>query len=116
MYQRFAEGKWFMILFPSSSRFLAVALMLAAGCATASVARSQSNPAPGAATPPASTAEDCLKAAFDIAQLAEDKKLSAEALDQVEGQLIKLEGHCDNDQFAAAAAIASELKDYIAKQ
>jgi hypothetical protein len=67
-------------------------------------------------TKPAASAEDCLKIAFDIAQQAEDKKLSTEAIEQVEAELMKLEGHCDNDQFAAAAILATDLKAFIARQ
>jgi hypothetical protein len=29
---------------------------------------------------------------------------------------MKLEGHCDNDQFAAAAILATDLKAFIARQ
>jgi hypothetical protein len=86
--------------------------LLAAG-ALAPVTHAQT-----AATPPAvaSTADECLKAAFDMAQLAEDTKLSTEALDQVEGMLGKMEDHCDANRFAEAAALAVDIKQFITKQ
>jgi hypothetical protein len=65
---------------------------------------------------PATNAEDCLKAAFDIAQAAEDKKLPNEKLDQVEELLTKMESHCDAKQFNEAAAVANDIKAMIEKQ
>jgi len=82
-------------------------LALGAALALAQVARAET---------PASTAEDCLKSAFDIAQVAEDKKLSNEMLDKVEELLTKMESHCDAKQFIEAAAVATDLKQLIEKQ
>lgn len=65
---------------------------------------------------PATTPEECLKRAFDIAQSAESKKLPTDQIDQVEQMLTKMEGHCDAKQYAEAAAVASELKSLISKQ
>lgn len=57
--------------------------------------------------------EDCLKAAFELAQKAEEMKLSNEQLDKVEDLLAKMEGHCDNQQMTEAAAVADDLKAVI---
>lgn len=84
-----------------------VHVALIAGLVFAGVARAET---------PASNAEDCLKSAFDIAQVAEDKKLSNELLDKVEDLLTKMEGYCDAKQFTEAAAVATDLKQLIEKQ
>lgn len=90
---------------------LAVALVAAVAAAPAMHAQSATT-APAVA----STPDECLKAAFDMAQLAEDTKLSTEALDQVEGMLGKMEDHCDANRFAEAAALAVDIKQFITKQ
>jgi hypothetical protein len=63
-----------------------------------------------------SSPEDCLKAAFDIAQTAEDKKLADDQLTKVEDLLTKMESHCDAKQFTEAATVGSDLKALIQKQ
>ncbi len=68
-----------------------------------------------AAETPAS-AEDCLKAAFDIAQAAENKNLPSDELDKVEEMLMKMENLCDARQFNEAAAVATDLKTMISKE
>jgi Skp family chaperone for outer membrane proteins len=65
---------------------------------------------------PAKSPEDCLKAAFDIAQAAEGKNLANEQLDKVEEMLTKMESHCDAKQYSEAAAVATDLKTLISKQ
>jgi hypothetical protein len=76
-----------------------------------------STPAPGTGTAGApSSPEDCLKAAFDIAQSAEDKKLPDDQLTKVEDLLTKMETHCDAKQFSEAASVGSDLKALIQKQ
>ena len=60
--------------------------------------------------------EDCLKAAFDIAQAAENKSLPNDQLDKVEEMLTKMESHCDARQFTEAAAVATDLKTLISKE
>ena len=65
---------------------------------------------------PANNPEDCLKAAFDIAQAAEGKNLPNDQLDKVEEMLTKMETHCDARQFTEAAAVASDLKTLISKE
>ena len=82
----------------------AVAGLMMSGSAFAQTA------APSAA--PASP-EDCLKSAFELAQKAEEMKLSNEQLDKVEDLLAKMEGHCDNKQMTEAAAVADDLKAEI---
>ena len=62
------------------------------------------------------SAEDCLKAAFDIAQAAENKSLPNDQLDKVEEMLTKMESHCDARQFTEAAAVATDLKTLISKE
>lgn len=65
---------------------------------------------------PANNPEDCLKAAFDIAQAAEGKNLPNEQLDKVEEMLTKMESHCDAKQFTEAANVATDLKTLISKE
>jgi hypothetical protein len=73
-------------------------------------------PAGTAGTAAASSPEDCLKAAFDIAQTAEDKKLADDQLSKIEDLLTKMESHCDAKQFTEAASVGSDLKALIQKQ
>ena len=61
----------------------------------------------------ASTSDDCLKAAFDLAQKADDKRLSNEDQDRIEELLTKMEGHCDAKQFGEAQAMAKEIETVI---
>jgi hypothetical protein len=72
--------------------------------------------APGSAPITVSSPEDCLKAAFDIAQTAEDKKLADDQLSKIEDLLTKMESHCDAKQFSEAASVGSDLKALIQKQ
>ena len=65
---------------------------------------------------PANSPEDCLKAAFDIAQAAEGRNLPNEQLDKVEEMLTKMESHCDAKQYTEAAGIATDLKTLISKE
>jgi hypothetical protein len=60
--------------------------------------------------------EDCLKAALEIAQSAEQKQLSNEQLDKVEEMLSRMEAHCDAAQFKEAAAVAKDIDGLISKQ
>jgi Spy/CpxP family protein refolding chaperone len=88
--------------------------------ALSSAAFAQTAPTPAPMEAPAATAvsspEDCLKAAFDIAQTAEDKKLADDQLSKIEDLLTKLESHCDAKQFSEAASVGSDLKALIQKQ
>jgi hypothetical protein len=69
----------------------------------------------GQANAPANP-EECLKTAFDIAQVAEGKKLPEDQLDKIEEMLTQMESHCDAKQFTEAAAVATDLKSMIEKQ
>ncbi len=60
-----------------------------------------------------STPDDCLKAAFDLAQAAEEKSLADDVLDKVEESLSRMEGHCDANQFAEAMAVGADIKTLI---
>lgn len=58
-------------------------------------------------------AEACLKAASDLAQTAEDKKIAEDKLDKVDDLLTKMESHCDARQFVEAMAVAKDIKGII---
>lgn len=63
------------------------------------------------------TPDECIKAAFDLAQTAEDKKMSNDELDKIEQMLSKMETHCDANQFTEAMAVSKDIKTFInAKQ
>lgn len=62
------------------------------------------------------TADECLKAAFDLAQAAEEKQLGDDKLDKVEELLTKMESHCDANQFAEAMQVADDIKGVIESQ
>jgi hypothetical protein len=103
----------------------ALGLLALAGAAVAQTAPAPSTAQPPAATTPGgsmvgttdvSSPEDCLKAAFDIAQTAEDKKLADDQLSKIEDLLTKMESHCDAKQFTEAASVGSDLKALIQKQ
>ena len=59
------------------------------------------------------TADDCLKSAFDLAQAVEEKNLDEEVLDKIEDLLSRMEGHCDANQFTEAMAVAADIKTVI---
>lgn len=60
-----------------------------------------------------SSPDDCLKAAFDLAQTAEEKSLADDVLDKVEEALTRMEGHCDANQYTEAMAVAADIKTLI---
>lgn len=72
--------------------------------------------ATGALAETPSTPDQCMKAAFDLAQSAEDKKLGNDELDKVEEMLTKMEDHCDAKQFSEAMAVAKDIEAAINKQ
>ena len=104
----------------------ALSVLAMSGAALAQTAPAPSTTVPPAATAPAGTTsagatdvsspEDCLKAAFDIAQTAEDRKLADDQLSKIEDLLTKMESHCDAKQFTEAANVGSDLKALIQKQ
>ena len=61
------------------------------------------------------SSDDCLKAAFEIAEKAEQKKLSNEQIDRVEEMLTKMETHCDAKQFKDAMVVHKDIATYIEK-
>jgi hypothetical protein len=80
---------------------VAAVTLLLAGPAAAQQAQVPSSP------------DDCLKAAFDLAQAAEEKSLADDVLDKVEESLSRMEGHCDANQFSEAMAVAADIKTLI---
>jgi hypothetical protein len=107
----------------TTSRLLIGSTFGLVALATAAIAQTapapQGAPSPSAQPPAVSAVnspEDCLKAAFDIAQSAEDKKLGDDQLAKIEDLLTKMESHCDAKQFNEAAAVGSDLKSLIQKQ
>jgi hypothetical protein len=97
---------------------LALVLTFSAALVTASIAQTAAPapaPAPAAeaaaATP--ATPDDCIKAAFELAQKAEDKKMSNDELDKLEQMLSKMENFCDAKQFTEAMAVSKDIKAVI---
>lgn len=82
----------------------ALAMGLAAVLSTAALAETPSSP------------DQCMKAAFDLAQSAENKKLPNDQLDKVEEMLTKMEDHCDAQQFNEAMAVAKDIEAEINRQ
>jgi deoxyhypusine synthase len=66
------------------------------------------------AAPPQS-AEDCLKAAYAIAEKAEQKKLSNEQIDRIDEMLTRMETHCDAKQFSEAMVVHKDIATFIEK-
>lgn len=60
------------------------------------------------------TADQCLKMAFELAQSAEEKKLSDEDYKKLEEMLTTLEGQCDARQFNEASASAKGIREKLA--
>lgn len=108
-------------------------LVAAFGVALAGASVAQDKPAPAApsaaqppaaqqpaAAPPAAqepaadpAADACLKKAFDLAQSAEQKKLTEQDLDALETMLSKMETHCDSKQFADADKVGADVKKLL---
>jgi hypothetical protein len=97
----------------------------AAVCATSFAQSPPTAPAPGATPAPAAPAtpgapaadpanpDDCIKAAFDLAQTAEDKKLSDDKIEKIDELLTKMETHCDARQFTEAMAVGRDIRTLI---
>lgn len=56
----------------------------------------------------------CLKQAFELAQLAEEKKMSEAEQKKMDDLLTAMEGQCDAQQFKEAAASAKDIKAMLA--
>jgi hypothetical protein len=61
----------------------------------------------------ADTTEDCMKQAFQLAELAEEKQLPDGALDKLDGMFNELETYCKALQFPKAQAQAAKIKAFI---
>lgn len=92
-------------------------LILAAafGLALTGASLAQDKPAaggaPAAEAPAADPAADaCLQKAFELAQSAEQKKLTEQDLDALEQMLGKMEAHCDAKEAAEADKVGAEIK------
>lgn len=57
--------------------------------------------------------ESCLRAAADLALVAEERKVAESRLDKIDDLLIKMERHCDARQFTEAQAVAKDIKSII---
>lgn len=57
--------------------------------------------------------DECLKAAFDLGQAAEEKQLSDDKLDKIEDLLTQMETYCDANQFAEAMTVATDIQAAI---
>ncbi len=68
---------------------------------------------PAAGEDPATSAEACVKSAFELARLAEEKPLTDEEANKLEDLLTKMEAHCDAKQFSEAAAVGADIKSRI---
>ena len=86
-----------------------------------SASLAQATPPVQPATPPAETTpaaapqnpDECLAAASDLAQSAEEQKLAEDKLDKIEDLLSRMETHCDARQFVEAMAVAKDIKVMI---
>lgn len=90
-------------------------LAAALGAALTGAAIAQDKPAAGQPAAEASdpAADACLKKAFDLAQSAEQKKLTEQDLDALEAMLSKMESHCDAKQYADADKVGGEIKTML---
>lgn len=70
-----------------------------------------STPSPSATEP--ANADDCIKAAFDLAQAAEDKKLADDKLEKIDELLTRMETHCDARQFTEAMAVGRDIRTIL---
>ena len=57
--------------------------------------------------------DDCLRAAFDLSQAAEEKQLADDKLDKVEELLTQMETFCDAKKFNEAMAVAKDIRTVI---
>lgn len=60
--------------------------------------------------------EECLRAAFSLAEAAERKKLPSAQMAKVEEQLTKMEGLCDARQYNDAMSVARSVRVLIDAQ
>lgn len=67
----------------------------------------------GAVAAEAQEPSACIKAAYDLAQVAETKELGNERLDKIEDLLNKMEDLCDSDKVAEAMSVGKEIEAEI---
>lgn len=70
----------------------------------------------GAFAQAAKDPNQCLQAAHDLAQAAEQKELSDEKFEKVEDMLNKMEDLCDSDRVPEAMAVAKDIESVINAQ
>ena len=58
----------------------------------------------------AQDANQCVQAAYDLAQTVEGKQLGNDRLDKIEDLLNKMEDLCDSDKVAEAMDIAKDIE------
>ena len=64
----------------------------------------------GAFAQAAKDPNQCVQAAYDLAQAAEAKQLGNDKLDKIEDLLNKMEDLCDSDKVAEAMAVAKDIE------
>lgn len=101
------------------SAALFAGLMIGPAFAQTTPPTQPAQPAPEAVQPVAAlpqSAEECIKAATELALSAEDKKLGEDKIDKLDDLLTKMETHCDAKQFVEAMAVAKDIKTMIETQ
>ena len=53
--------------------------------------------------------KSCMDSVFALAKTAQEKKLSDDKLNQIEGLMTTMEDHCTSEDFADAAKIGAEI-------
>jgi hypothetical protein len=89
-------------------RTLAAAAVASVLLATAGLA--QSPPAPEAT---GAANDDCMKSAYDLADLAEKKQLPDTTLEKLDGMFNEMEKHCKSQELPQAQAMAVKIKTFI---
>ncbi len=72
--------------------------------------------APALAQAPVQDANQCVQAAYDLAQSIEGKQLGNERLDKTEDLLEKMEDLCDADKVAEAMDLAKDIESEMNDQ
>ena len=53
--------------------------------------------------------KSCMDSVFALAKTAQEKKLSDDKLNQIEGLMTTMEDHCTSEKFADAAKVGAEI-------
>lgn len=64
----------------------------------------------------ATSAEQCLKQSFELADKIEGRNLTDVELDRLDDLLSEMESHCESNRFVDAAAIATAISDELSTQ